>query len=164
MKENFDSLSLKIFEVFAKDWAILVSGSEKPNPMTISWGGMGTLYNKPVVTVYVRPTRYSFGLMMKHNEFTVSFLPKKMKKVYDICGSLSGKDCDKWEAAKITPAKSSVIKTPFVEGAKLAFECKTIARAPFKKESFLTKEIFNFYEKEDFHTIFIGEVVKTHKS
>lgn len=164
MKENFDSLSLNVFEIFNKNWAILVSGDRNPNPMTISWGGFGTLYSKPVVTVYVRPTRYSYGLMMEHNEFTINFLPTKMKNAYDICGSLSGRDCDKWAEAKIHKAKSSLIKTPFVEEATLAFECRTIVKVPFKKESFLAEEIFNFYEKEDFHSVFIGEVLKIHKS
>lgn len=163
MSKDFDSLSLKVFKAFDKNWAVLVSGKEEPNPMTISWGGLGTLYGKPVVTVYVRPTRFSFGLMMEHNEFTISFLPKRMKGVYDICGSRSGRECDKWLEANIRKAKSLVIKTPFVEGARLAFECKTIVRVPFRKESFLTNEIYDFYEKEDYHTAFIGEVVEIHK-
>ena len=43
------------FEIYDKDWALLTAGSaEKFNTMTISWGGLGTLWNKPVVTVYVK--------------------------------------------------------------------------------------------------------------
>ena len=164
MKETFDSFSAEVFKIFDKDWAILVSGDERPNPMTISWGGLGTLYSKPVATVYVRPTRFSFGFMMEHNEFTVNFLPSNMKNIYDICGSMSGKNCDKWVEAKIHKAKSSIIKTPYIKEAKLAFECRTIVRVPLKRESFLSEEIFYFYEMEDYHTIFIGEVLKIHKS
>ncbi len=163
MSKDFDSLSLKVFKVFDKDWAILVSGKDNPNPMTISWGGVGTLYGKPVVTVYVRPTRYSFKLMMEHNEFTVNFLPRKLRRVYDICGSLSGGECNKWIESNINKVKSSIIKTPFIKEAKLALECKTIVRVPFERESFLANEIYDFYEKEDYHTAFTGEVVEFHK-
>ncbi|MCX7829893.1 MAG: flavin reductase family protein [Acidobacteria bacterium] len=162
MKEELSLMSLKIFEVFDKDWALLVSGGEKPNLMTISWGGMGTIYNKPVLTVYVRPTRFSFDLMMKHPDFTVNFLPEELRKAYDICGSASGRDTDKWSAAKLTKVKSLCIQTPFVKEAKLAFECKTIARVPLDKKCFVSDEIDNFYPKEDYHTIFIGEVLKVH--
>ena len=44
-----------IFAQFDKKWALLSAGTkEKHNTMTISWGGMGTLWGKPVVTVYVK--------------------------------------------------------------------------------------------------------------
>ena len=47
-----------IFEQFDKKWALLTAGnSEDFNTMTISWGGMGTIWNKPVATVYVRTSR-----------------------------------------------------------------------------------------------------------
>ena len=46
---------IDIFEQFDKKWALLTAGTkEKFNSMTISWGGMGTLWGKPIVTTYVR--------------------------------------------------------------------------------------------------------------
>ena len=40
-----------IFEQFDKKWALLTAGTmEKFNTMTISWGGLGTLWGKPVAT------------------------------------------------------------------------------------------------------------------
>ena len=51
------------FKMLGKDWALLTGGTpENCNPMTVSWGGMGILWNMPVATVYVRPQRYTFGL------------------------------------------------------------------------------------------------------
>jgi flavin reductase (DIM6/NTAB) family NADH-FMN oxidoreductase RutF len=47
-------------EVFYKDWMVLAVSKECDfNAMTISWGQMGELWNKPVVTVYVRDSRYT---------------------------------------------------------------------------------------------------------
>ena len=41
-----------IFAQFDKKWALLTAGSmENFNTMTISWGGLGTLWGKPVATV-----------------------------------------------------------------------------------------------------------------
>ncbi len=37
-----------IFAQFDKKWALLCAGTkDHHNAMTISWGGMGTLWNKP---------------------------------------------------------------------------------------------------------------------
>ena len=48
-----------IYGVFDGSWALLTAGTEENyNTMTISWGGMGTLWGKKVATVYVRPNRY----------------------------------------------------------------------------------------------------------
>ena len=49
-----------ILSVFDKKWALLTAGKEDSfNTMTISWGGLGTIWNKPVATVYVRSLGYS---------------------------------------------------------------------------------------------------------
>ena len=41
-----------IFTLFDKKWALVTAGGQDSfNTMTISWGGMGTIWNKPVATV-----------------------------------------------------------------------------------------------------------------
>ena len=62
---NPSELVISPFDILDKSWALLVAGVEHPNPMTVSWGGFGTLWNKPVVTLYVRPTRYTWQLDRK---------------------------------------------------------------------------------------------------
>ncbi len=48
----------EIFSQFDKKWALLTAGDESSfNTMTISWGGLGTIWGKPVATVYVRTSR-----------------------------------------------------------------------------------------------------------
>ena len=52
-----------IFEQFDKKWALLTAGNaEDFNTMTISWGGLGTIWNKPVATVYVRTSRLTISI------------------------------------------------------------------------------------------------------
>ena len=56
--------TMDIFKQFDKKWALLTAGTENRfNTMTISWGGLGTIWNKPVATVYVRESRYTHGFM-----------------------------------------------------------------------------------------------------
>ena len=61
------------FERFNSDWALVTAGTpEHYNSMTISWGSMGTIWNKPVVSVYVRPDRYTWRFLKENDTFTVS--------------------------------------------------------------------------------------------
>ena len=48
-----DGSGADIYSKFDSEWALLTAGTiEKFNSMTISWGGVGTLWGKPVVTAF----------------------------------------------------------------------------------------------------------------
>ena len=73
--ERFD---VDAFKVFDKQWALVSAGTpEDYNTMTISWGGLGTLWSRPVATVYVKPIRYTYEYLEKNEYFTVSFFPEE---------------------------------------------------------------------------------------
>jgi flavin reductase (DIM6/NTAB) family NADH-FMN oxidoreductase RutF len=152
-------LTVRPFHLLDKEWALLVAGRERPNPMTVSWGGMGTLWGRPVVTVYVRPTRYTWGLLSEHPEFTLNFLPKERKDALDLCGSKSGRELDKWAASGLERAPSEMISVPRVAGARLAFECRVLASMDFDPQRFVERAIDELYPQRDFHRVFLGEVV-----
>ena len=79
--------SLDIFTQFDKKWALVTAGNQDSfNTMTISWGGMGTIWNKPVATVYVRTSRYTHEFMDNNDYFTVSFFPEEYKQTLGILG------------------------------------------------------------------------------
>ena len=96
-------LLVRPFTILDQQWALLVAGSEHPNPMTVSWGGLGTLWDRPVATVYVRPTRFTFSLLGAEPFFTLNFLPEPYRAALDLCGSTSGRNTDKWQAAMRWP-------------------------------------------------------------
>ena len=93
----------EIFSQFNDKWALLSAGTkDRHNTMTISWGGMGTLWFKPVVTIYVKPCRHTYGFMNDNEYFTVSFYPEEYKKALMLMGSKSGRDLDKDAASGLT--------------------------------------------------------------
>ncbi|MBR0175797.1 MAG: hypothetical protein IJQ22_09905, partial [Bacteroidales bacterium] len=48
-------------ELFDRKWALVTAGVPGDvNTMTISWGSLGELWNRPVVTVYVTSSRYTY--------------------------------------------------------------------------------------------------------
>ena len=74
------TLTPEILELFGKQNALLTAGDRTScNTMTIGWAQMGTLWAKPVCTVFVRPERYTYTFMESHDYFTVSFLPADLR-------------------------------------------------------------------------------------
>ena len=152
-------LKLRPFHLLDEEWALLVAGRERPNPMTVSWGGFGTLWNRPVVTVYVRPTRFTFGLLEAWPEFTLNVLPPALKGALELCGRTSGRDLDKWTAAGLSPEPAAAVAVPRVAGARLALECRVLSSVDLDPARFLDPAIERLYPLRDHHRIFLGEVV-----
>lgn len=59
----------------SNNWALVTSGaSDNYNMMTVNWGGIGFLWNKPVLFIFIRPERYTFEFIEKYDYFSLSFL------------------------------------------------------------------------------------------
>lgn len=156
---EIQNLTLRPFHILDKEWALLVAGREKPNPMTVSWGGLGTLWNRPVATVYVRPTRFTFGVLNAEPEFTLNVLPESLRPALELCGSRSGRDTDKWAAAGIAPEPSEAVGIPRVRGARLALECRVLATLDLDPARFLDPAVDELYPAKDYHRVYWGEVL-----
>ena len=98
-----------------------------------------------LVGIGISPKRYSYELIRRSGEFVVNIPTKKLMKTVSICGSKSGRDLDKFEAAELTPIKGTKVDAPLIKECPVNIECKVV------------KEV----ETGD-HVWFIGEVVATH--
>lgn len=146
------------FAVFDKDWALLTAGkSGRYNTMTISWGGLGTLWGKPVATVYVKPVRYTHEFMEQSEYFTVSFYAEKYRSALGLLGSISGRDGDKAAKAGLTPRALDNAVT-FRE-AKTTLVCRKIYRQDLDTAQMPAEVVSSYYAEEAAHTMYIGEVV-----
>lgn len=156
-----DQLLLRPFHALDRRWMLLTAGSLEQgfNPMTISWGMLGTIWNKPVAMTLVRPTRHTYGFMEQHGDFTLTLFPEALKKqVHGVCGKLSGRDLDKVAAAGLTPAPSSLVGAPGYEEAELVLECRHLYRDDLDPRCFMDPSIHKHYD-DDHHRFWIGEVV-----
>lgn len=155
MTMDFDT---DIFSQFNDKWALLSAGpKDKHNTMTISWGGMGTLWFKPVVTVYVKPCRYTYEFMNENEFFTVSFYPEKYRDALTLMGSKSGRDIDKDAAAGLTVRDLGDAVT--YEEAEVTLLCKKIYHQDMDTENMPAEVVQQNYTEDKPHRIFIGEVV-----
>lgn len=153
-----DELKLNIFEQFDKKWALLTAGNEDWfNTMTISWGGLGTLWSRPVATVYVKPCRYTYEFMEKNDIFTVSFFPETYKKDLALLGSKSGRDGDKLALTGIH-AKPLAQGIGFCE-AELTVVCKKVYYQDLDPSRIPEDAMERYYKTEPAHRMYIGEVI-----
>jgi len=128
------------------------------NTMTISWGSLGTMWNRPFVQVVVRPTRYTYSFMERYPTFTLTAFSPQYKKALDLLGSRSGRDGDKIKASGLTPVASEHVAAPnFAEG-ELVLECQKIYFDDYDPTHFLADYIQKNY-KNDFHRVYFGEIL-----
>ena len=106
VREDFTENGFQWFH----DAELLAAGNkEKSNAMTIGWGGIGTLWGRTSLTVYVAEKRYTKEFMDKAEYFTVMTFGVENSKVLNYMGSKSGRDGDK--AAHVCCAiRSSILQ------------------------------------------------------
>jgi len=153
-----EALTANVFDAINKTWILLSSGDkEQYNTMTASWGGMGILWNRPVAFVFVRPSRFTYGLMEKGERFSLSFLPEQYRAALNTCGSTSGRDGDKFAKTGLTPVFDAA---PYVEQAHTVLLCKKLYTQDFDPARFLDPNIEKNYNGKDYHRMYVGEITR----
>ena len=122
--------------LFDREWALVTAGVPGDvNTMTISWGSLGELWNKPVVTVYVSSSRYTHEFMERNGHFTVAFFPPECRGALQYLGSHSGRDGDKIKDSGLT-LEWLESGLPSFKEADMVIEARKIYGAPFDVDGF----------------------------
>ena len=148
-----------------RDAELLAAGNkEKSNAMTIGCGGIGTLWGRTALTVYVAEKRYTKEFMDQNEYFTVMAFDVEYSKVLNYMGTKSGRDGDKAAALGLHTAYTAN-GTPYYTEADLVIECKIMYAAPFDPNGFKSDVPKNMYANfpAGVHTMYIGEVVNAWK-
>lgn len=161
-KIDIKNLNENFSEILSSEWALVSAGNKTSfNTMTVSWGGIGYLWNKNVVHIYIRPQRYTYEFIENNDYFTLCFLGEENKHIHSICGSKSGREIDKVAQTGLVPAVTALDNISF-EQSRLTIECKKIYSDMIKSENFINKEpIGRFYNPHgnDLHKMYIAEIV-----
>ncbi|MDE7479591.1 MAG: flavin reductase family protein [Lachnospiraceae bacterium] len=127
--------------------AVMVSVVDKEgrsNIITVAWAGT-VCTNPPMVSISIRPSRYSHHMIMETGEFVINLTTKALAYATDYCGVRSGRDVDKWKEAKLTQVKSDIVKAPCIAESPVNIECSVVRT-----------------EKLGSHDVFHAEVVAVH--
>lgn len=152
------------FELIGKEWMLVTAGTpDRFNMMTASWGGIGWLWNKPVAFVFIRPERHTYAFAEESEYMTLSFLghDKAMREAYNLCGTRSGRDCDKVKETGLTPVRTEHGSVAFAE-ARLVVEGRKLFRTEMTPENFLDQATLERWYNDrpggSLHTVYVIEI------
>lgn len=148
-----------IFQKIGKDWMLVsAEAGNICNAMTASWGGMGILWNKPVAFIFIRPQRYTNGLLTQASHFALSFYPENMRDMLAYMGKASGQNED-----KISKAGLHIVKdhAPYFAEANEVLICRKLFAQELDPECILDAAVDKQnYPLKDYHILYIGEIEK----
>lgn len=160
---SHDEYTKEMLNQLTKGAFLTTKNGDDINTMTIGWGSIGYIWNRPVLMVAVRYSRYTYELIEKSKEFTVSVpLEKNMKKELLICGTKSGRDIDKFKECNLTVGKGQYISTPIVNECELHYECKVVHQQTIEPALLDQSIREKNYADNDFHVMYYGEIVASY--
>ena len=147
-----------LIDLIGNKWMLVTAEKDGvANTMTASWGGAGVMWNKPSAFVFIRPQRYTFEFIEESDALTLSFFGEEMRDALKLCGSVSGRDCDKIKEAGLTLTHRQGM--PCFEEAKLTLYCRKRYGQFLNEESVIDKDVMSNYAAGDFHKMYICEIV-----
>ncbi len=158
---EINSFRLPVYKTWNDEWFLLTCGDYAAgefNIMTVAWGSLGCMWKRPMAMVAVRPSRYTYGFMEKHADFTICHFPSSYRDRLLYCGSNSGRDVDKIKGTGLTLIASARVGSPGFEEADLIIECRKMYFDDFKPEHFLAGFIEENYPAKDYHRLYLGEI------
>lgn len=105
---------------------VMVSMSDKAgkhNIITIGWAGT-VCTNPPMVSISVRPERYSYPILRDTGEFVINLTTRELAYATDYCGVKSGRDVDKFAKLKLTELPASKVGAPLIGESPVNIECR----------------------------------------
>jgi len=106
------------------------------NIITIAWTG-NICSEPPMLSISIRPSRYSHKLIKDSGEFAVNIPGQEMLEKIDWCGTHSGRDFDKFKETGWKKIEAQKIAVSLIEECPVNLECRV-------KSSYLlgTHEVF----------------------
>lgn len=106
--------------------AVMVSVSDREgndNIITVAWAGTACT-NPPMVSISVRPERYSYHMIKETGEFVINLTNKKLAFATDYCGVKSGREVDKFKEMHLTKEQAEKVKVPLIKESPVNIECQ----------------------------------------
>jgi flavin reductase (DIM6/NTAB) family NADH-FMN oxidoreductase RutF len=121
------------------------SADGRPNIITLGEVFNVSIAGPVILGIAIAKPRYSHALISSTREYVVNFPAASMVKTVDRCGSVSGRDVDKFAEFGLTPIPAEKVKPPLIAECPVNVECRVIG----------------IQEVGD-HDLFLGEVLAEH--
>lgn len=158
--DNFESL----METLTKGAFLTVKSDDRINTMTIGWATIGFVWKKEVFMVAVRDSRYTFELIEKSEDFTVTIpTDSASKDAVMFCGTKSGRDYDKFTECGLKTRPAREVDSPVIDIPGVHYECRTIYKTPMDNTQ-LDARLEKLYPAKDYHTLYFGEILACYQT
>lgn len=148
----------------------MADGQGRKNIITIAWAGT-VCTNPPMVSISVRPERYSYPILKETGEFVINLTTKELAFATDYCGVKSGRDVDKFKEMNLTPIPASQVKAPMIAESPVNIECKVREIIPLGSHDMFLADVVAVHadekymdEKRKFHLENAEPIVYSHGS
>lgn len=112
----------------------------KPNIITVAWAGT-VCTNPPMLSVSVRPERYSYHIIEQSKEFVVNLTTEALVRAADFCGVRSGREIDKFKELHLTAQPSREISAPGIAESPVNIECRVREIIPLGSHHMILADI-----------------------
>ena len=140
----------------------------KTNIITIAWAGT-VCTNPPMVSISVRPERYSYPILKETGEFVINLTTKELAFATDYCGVKSGRDVDKFKEMNLTPLKAKEVRAPLIQESPVNLECRVREILPLGSHHMFLADVVAVHadekymdEKHKFHLEKAEPIVYSH--
>jgi len=153
------------FQLVRFEWLVITAGDQSSfNSMTACWGSFGHLWDEfHICTIYVRPTRHTFGFLERHMRFSVQVFSERYKEQVLFLGRHSGRDVNKVEKIGLTP-NFEYEDCMYYEEADLVFFCDKLYSQDIKPELFSNHRARSWYQsnypEHGHHRMYVGGIFR----
>ncbi len=158
-----DDFTVSISELLLQRWMLLTAGdfsSGKYNCMTVGWGFLGSMWNRPCFIAAVRPNRYTHDFLGEYESFTLTAFPREFRKDLSHLGAWTGRDGDKLSRTGLHAVAASRVAAPSFQEADICIECRKIYLEAIRPEGIIDEKLIaGFYDGEPYHSMIYGEVI-----
>lgn len=156
---NFKDLDFNLFKRFYDNIVILAGDDNLSNAMKLNNLMFGQMWKLDVVTIGVKPLRYTKEFIDLKDYFSLNVFDEKYKEQMEFLGTTTGRDTNKMQKLELT--RSTFRGIPYFVEADTVIFCRKIFAEEIKQYSFFDNEVLDKnYHLKDFHTVYISEMYR----
>ena len=147
-----DKISFKAGNMLYPLPAVMVSvsdGQGRDNIFTAAWAGT-VCTNPPMLSISVRPSRFSYGLLEKTGEFVLNLTTEDLAEATDFCGVRSGREIDKFSVLGLTKEKADLVCAPMIGESPVSIECKIRQWIPLGSHTMLLSDVLLVHVRKEY--------------
>jgi flavin reductase (DIM6/NTAB) family NADH-FMN oxidoreductase RutF len=147
---SFEKISKPYYVIYPRQVILIISQAEPkstPNVMPAAWSSYVSM-NPPIFSICITKDRYTYELIEKSGEFSISVPHMGILREVLFFGRVSGRDVDKFKKVDLTLSKGRKIFTPIINECLGNYECKVIKDQEVGDHHVIFGEIIDHYVKK----------------